>query len=73
MAEVKISTKHQIVVPREVREALGLKAGDRLLLVVRGDSAILLPRPKNYSRAVIGMGKGSYPSDYLNDERDAWR
>ena len=73
MTEVKISTKHQIVVPREVREALGLKAGDRLLLVVRGNSAILLAKPKKYSRAVIGMGKGAYPSGYLNDERDAWR
>jgi AbrB family looped-hinge helix DNA binding protein len=73
MAEVKISTKHQIVVPREVREALRLKAGDRLLLVVRGDSAILIPRPKKYSRAIIGLAKEAYPSGYLNDERNAWR
>jgi AbrB family looped-hinge helix DNA binding protein len=73
MAEVRISTKNQIVVPREVREALDLKADDRLLLVVRGDRAILLPKPKKYSRAVIGMGNGVYPSGYLKDERDAWR
>jgi AbrB family looped-hinge helix DNA binding protein len=73
MTEVKISTKHQIVVPREVRQALGLKAGDRILFVVRGESAILLPKPKKYSRAVIGMGKGVYPSDYLKNERDGWR
>ena len=33
-ASVKMSSKHQIVVPREAREALGLKPGDRLLVTV---------------------------------------
>jgi hypothetical protein len=41
-------------------------------LVVRGDTAILLPKPKRYSRAVIGMGKGVYPPDYLEKERESW-
>ena len=72
MAEVKLSSKNQIVIPREVRAALRLKSGDRLLLVVRADTAILLPKPKKYSRAVIGMGKGVYPPDYLEKERESW-
>jgi AbrB family looped-hinge helix DNA binding protein len=41
---VKMSTKHQIVVPREAREALALKPGDRLLVTVRDDSVIELER-----------------------------
>jgi AbrB family looped-hinge helix DNA binding protein len=35
MREVKLSTKNQIVIPREIREALGVKAGDKLLAVPR--------------------------------------
>lgn len=35
MTEVKLSSRNQIVIPREAREALGLKAGDKLLVVVR--------------------------------------
>ena len=36
-SSVKMSSKHQIVVPREAREdALGLRAGDRLLVTVVG-------------------------------------
>lgn len=73
MAEVKLSSKNQIVIPREVRAAFRLKPGDRPLLVVRGDTAILLPKPKKYSRAVVGMGKGVHPSDYLEQERESWR
>lgn len=36
MTEVKLSSKNQIVIPREAREALGAKAGTRLVVVVRG-------------------------------------
>lgn len=41
---VKLSSKHQIVVPQEARDALGLKAGDRLLVTVRDGSVIELER-----------------------------
>jgi AbrB family looped-hinge helix DNA binding protein len=33
MREVKLSTKNQIVIGREVRNALGVKAGDHLLVI----------------------------------------
>ena len=52
MLEVKLSSKNQIVIPCEAREALRLKAGSRLRVVVRGDIVILLPRPKSSSPAV---------------------
>ncbi|MBK5297402.1 MAG: AbrB/MazE/SpoVT family DNA-binding domain-containing protein [Vicinamibacteria bacterium] len=41
MAEVTLSSKYQIVVPREAREALGLKPGAKLQVVVRGGIAKL--------------------------------
>jgi AbrB family looped-hinge helix DNA binding protein len=41
---VKLSSKHQIVVPREAREALELKPGDRLLVTVSDTSVIELER-----------------------------
>jgi len=71
MGEAKMSSKNQIVVPREAREALKLKAGDKLL-VVRGNTIILLRKPKNYSKANTGMAKGVYPSDYPQQGRKNW-
>ena len=72
MREVKLSTKNQILIPREARNALRAKAGDKLLVVVRGDTVILLRRPKPYSKVIAGMGRGLYPADYLRGEREAW-
>ena len=43
MLTAKISSKGQISLPKEVREALGLSAGDRVVFSVEGGSATLLP------------------------------
>jgi AbrB family looped-hinge helix DNA binding protein len=40
MAEATLSSKNQIVIPREAREALGVQPGDKLLVVVRGKTVI---------------------------------
>jgi len=72
MREVKLSTKYQIVIPREIREALGVKAGDKLVAVPRRDIVILLRRPKKYSQAIAGIGKGLFAADYLSKERESW-
>ena len=64
------STKNQIVIPRDMRDALGVKAADRLLILPRGNPVILLHKPRPYSRAIAVMGKDLHGSDYLAQERD---
>jgi AbrB family looped-hinge helix DNA binding protein len=49
MLQAILSAKNQIVIPREAREALGIQAGDKLLIVVRGESHCP-PETKNPSR-----------------------
>jgi AbrB family looped-hinge helix DNA binding protein len=45
--EVKLSSKGQIVIPKEVREKLGLKAGDKIKLEVEeGRRVIIQPSVK---------------------------
>jgi len=72
MAEATISTKNQIVIPREAREALGVKPGDRILVVVRGDRVIVLQKPKPHHAAIRGLAPGLYPRGYLQKERESW-
>ncbi|MBL8227513.1 MAG: AbrB/MazE/SpoVT family DNA-binding domain-containing protein [Bryobacterales bacterium] len=72
MPEATLSSKNQIVVPREAREALGVRPGDKLLIVVRGNSVVILPRPKSWSQALRGLAGQSYPENYLQKERDSW-
>jgi AbrB family looped-hinge helix DNA binding protein len=72
MAHAKLSAKNQIVIPREAREALGLKAGDLLLVVVRGERVIVLEKPSSHRKAIRGLGAGLYPAGYLAKERKSW-
>ncbi len=40
-ATTKMSSKGQVVIPEEIRNALGLKAGSRFVVVGEGDAVIL--------------------------------
>jgi AbrB family looped-hinge helix DNA binding protein len=73
MAEATLSTKNQIVIPREAREALGLKPGDKILVVVRGGKVLVLQKPKSYNVALRGLARSKYPNDYLKKERQSWK
>jgi AbrB family looped-hinge helix DNA binding protein len=72
MTEATISTKNQIVIPREARKALQVKAGDKLLVVVRGEKVIVLQKPKSHHAAIRGLARGVYSSTHLQKERRSW-
>jgi AbrB family looped-hinge helix DNA binding protein len=73
VAEARLSSKNQIVVPREARKALGLKAGDKLLLVVRGRRVIVIQKPSSHHESIRGLaGGGRYSSGYVEKERRSW-
>jgi AbrB family looped-hinge helix DNA binding protein len=74
MAEVTVSSRNQIVIPREVREALQLKPGDKLLITAQGGKILVLEKPKSYSKAIRGVvPRGYYGKDYLRKERQSWK
>ncbi len=45
MATVTVSSKYQIVIPKEVREALDIKPGQEFAVLVKGTSISLVPVP----------------------------
>jgi AbrB family looped-hinge helix DNA binding protein len=72
MATATVSSKNQIVIPREAREALGLRAGDKVLVVVRGNRVLLLQKPAYYRAALRGIARNAYPSQHIRKERESW-
>jgi AbrB family looped-hinge helix DNA binding protein len=72
MATATLSAKHQIVIPREARQALRLKAGDQIVVVVRGDKVLLLQKPKAYHAAIRGAGREVYGHGRVHRERRNW-
>jgi len=72
MAEATLSSRNRIVVPRDAREALGVHPGDKLLIVVRGNTVTILPKPRSWTEALRGLANQPYPEGYLDEERDSW-
>ena len=72
MPLLKLSSKNQIVLPKEAREAMNVSGGDELLVVVKGSVTLLMPKPKKYALALSGKGKRVYPKGYLVKERRSW-
>jgi AbrB family looped-hinge helix DNA binding protein len=44
MGIVKLSPKFQVVIPRDVREKLGLKPGQKILVIEKGGVLHLIPQ-----------------------------
>ncbi len=72
MTQATLSAKNQIVIPREAREALGLRPGDKILVVVKNGKVLVLQKPKSYHAAIRGLARAAYPKNYLQKERQSW-
>jgi len=74
---VKLSSKYQIVIPRQVRQRLDLRAGDGLLVEVSGKTIVLVPRPRSYTARLRGLHKEVWrdvdAAAYVREERKGWR
>jgi AbrB family looped-hinge helix DNA binding protein len=73
---VKVSGRYQISLPSHARRALGIEAGDRLMVVVQDGMLILLPQPADYVHHLSGLHReiweGIDATIYLNEERATW-
>lgn len=74
MSTVKISSKNQVVIPKEARETLGVGAGDEVIFVARQGGVYVLPKPKSFVEALRGTARGKlrYPKNYLKKEHTSW-
>jgi len=76
MKIVKLSSKHQIVIPKEIRKRLSLEAGGELAVEVEEEKVVLRPRPKNYTDHMLGLGRkvwqGVEATEYVRKERESW-
>ena len=64
-----LSSKYQISIPKEIRDSMNLKPGQKLAFLCIGKSVRLVPQPK--LEDLLGIGKGGDPSNYR--DRDTRR
>ena len=71
-AHSKITAKGQVTIPKEVRDALGLREGDRLAFEVEGGRMIVRPEGKKtvaeFLAAIDAIDAPRYPQTELSAE-----
>jgi AbrB family looped-hinge helix DNA binding protein len=72
----KLGKKSQVVIPKKVRNAVGITEGDELIIDVVEDKIIIKQKPKSYSKKLKGLHKdvwrGIDPLKYVKKERESW-
>ncbi|MCX5913026.1 MAG: AbrB/MazE/SpoVT family DNA-binding domain-containing protein [Deltaproteobacteria bacterium] len=74
---VRLSKKGQFVIPKEIREALGVKEGEELLVTYESGK-VVLTRPQEYAKTTRGLLKGTWGKDrkaierLIDKERRSW-
>lgn len=66
MGEVTISSKYQIVIPRDIRKQLKLKVGQKLRVVATGNAITMVPETP--LAEMRGFLKGMYKEGIREDD-----
>ena len=74
---IRVSTKGQVVIPLEIRRSMGIKPGDRLI-IIGGNEAAVLMKARRYAESLRGIAGGIFGGTreeidaYVKGERQAW-
>ena len=71
MSSATLSSKFQISVPKEVRDVLQLKPGQKIVFLRVGGSVRLMPQPT--ITELMGIARGADTGNYRDRERDSRR
>jgi len=72
----KLNSRNQLVLSKEAREALGVKPGGRVVVIVEEQSVRFLPEPENWTDYIYGLGEDMWAAlgggeHFLAEERTA--
>lgn len=70
----RLSMKYQLVIPKEVREALNQQPKDSVLFLIEGDSVYMHPLPQSFTRILSGLHRHVWNNSeqWLDEERSTW-
>ncbi len=72
---VRVTRKFQMTIPKRVREALGIRVGDRLEVDVEGDRIVvrpLRPRVEDPVEALMSLVRESVDVDAVRLVEESW-
>lgn len=73
---IRISSKYQVVIPKSIRERVGINKGDDLAVSVQGNEIILKVKPNNFTDHMLGLHREVWgdvdAAEYVDGERTSW-
>jgi AbrB family looped-hinge helix DNA binding protein len=73
---VRLGNRCQLIIPKKIREKLGIGPGKEVILEVHDSAIMVRARPENYTKYMSGLGKDVWgstePTEYVKKEREAW-
>lgn len=74
MSSVTLGSESQLVLPAEVRRKLGIRPGDRLIVELAGDHAVIRKAPRSDVDALANYRSDAWRdyADELQRARDEW-
>lgn len=80
MTQALVSTKYQIVIPKEVRKKIKIKPGQRMNIHLAGEQIVLSKSktkknwkwPEDYLKNLKNPWEGEDSQEYLEKERNSW-
>jgi len=73
--KVKPGPRYQAVIPKPVRDAIGLRPDDAIIYIIQEDGVVLRRCPASFTEAMRGLHKELWgdPDRWLEQERDSWQ
>lgn len=71
----QVSSRYQVVIPKEVRETLQLQPHDTILFLIDDERVHIRPKPANFTETLRGLHRHVWqqdPAAWLDEERDTW-
>lgn len=76
MKTTLVSDKYQVVIPKEIREKLAIKRGQKLVAHALDSYLVMHIQTTNYTKKLQGLGKNLWknidPIEYIRKEREQW-
>jgi AbrB family looped-hinge helix DNA binding protein len=70
MQTVRVSARFEILIPRALRQQLGIEPGQELFVSVSDGSLVLKPRPTKASRDITELRGAAKGIKWLRTDRD---
>lgn len=75
--KAKLSSKYQLVIPKELRQYAHLKSGDKVVMGGFMGRVIISPQPRSYTDYMQGLHKNVWAEvnvdQYIKELREGWK